>query len=102
MEPLFYTSYATSAGDRGRVQRFHTDIQNELYSRLGRHPSGRGRLKRPEPAPVSEPAVLDCRTMLALYSDAYLSGEDSVQEWSIFSERMARHTRQTGRESQAL
>jgi FxsC-like protein len=102
MGPLFYTSYAASAGDRGRVQRFHTDVQNELYSRLGRQPSGRGRLKQPEPAPVSEPAVLDCRSMLALYSDAYLSGEDSVREWSIFHERMARHTRQTGRESQAL
>ncbi|TVL92402.1 hypothetical protein [Streptomyces sp. SAJ15] len=45
---------------------------------------------------------MDCRALLALYSDAYLRSPDCAREWSVFRERMARSARQTGHEPRAL
>jgi FxsC-like protein len=100
--PLFYTSYASSTGDRGPVQRFHIDVQNEIYSVLGRHPAHEGRLKRAEPAPGPDPAVLDCRSLLVLYSADYLDDPQCAREWSVFQERMDRRMRQTGEQPDCL
>jgi FxsC-like protein len=100
--PLFFTSYATTAEDRGQVQRFHTDVQNEVHGRLGRHPGHEGVLKDPFPAQGPDPAVLGSRTLLALYSEAYLRGDDSARDWSVFRERVDRARRRTGQAPQAL
>jgi len=100
--PLFYTSYASSAGDRGPVERFHIDVQNEIYSVLGRSPAHEGRLKHAEPAPGPDPAVLSCRSMLVLYSADYLTDAQCAREWSVFRERLDRRTRQTGEQPDCL
>ncbi|KUO20223.1 hypothetical protein AQJ91_15715 [Streptomyces dysideae] len=102
MGPLFYTSYASSTGDRGPVQRFHFDVQNEIYNVLGRHPTTEGRLKHAEPAPGPDPAVLDCRSLLVLYSADYLNDEQCATEWSVFRERMDRRLWQTGEPADSL
>ncbi|GGY22488.1 hypothetical protein GCM10010384_31730 [Streptomyces djakartensis] len=96
MGPLFFTSYASSTGDRGPVQRFHVDVQNEIYSVLGRTLSAKGRLKHPEPAAGPDPAVLDCRALLVLYSAEYVDDAQCATEWSVFAERMDRCMRRTG------
>ncbi|MGI5426448.1 FxsC protein [Streptomyces sp. CA-179760] len=93
---MFFTSYASSTGDRGPVQRFHVDVQNEIYSVLGRTSSAEGRLKRPEPAAGPDPAVLDCRALLILYSAEYVDDAQCATEWSVFAERMDRCMRRTG------
>ncbi|QJT02305.1 hypothetical protein G9272_19875 [Streptomyces asoensis] len=99
---MFFTSYAGSTGDRGPVQRFHIDVQNEIYSVLGRTPSAEGRLKHPEPASGPGPAVLDCRALLVLYSAEYVDDAQCAKEWSVFAERMDRRTRRTGERPDSL
>jgi FxsC-like protein len=99
---LFYTSYASSTGDRGPVQRFHFDVQTEIYSVLGRHPSAEGRLKHAEPAPGPDPAVLTCRSLLVLYSADYLDDAQCGREWSVFRERMDRRLWLTGEPADSL
>jgi FxsC-like protein len=102
MGPLFFTSYASSTGDRGPVQRFHVDVQNEIYSVLGRTPLAEGRLKHPEPATGPDPAVLDCRALLILYSAEYVDDPQCAAEWSVFAERMDRCMRRTGERPDSL
>lgn len=102
MGPLFFTSYASSTGDRGPVQRFHIDVQNEIYSLLGRTPSAEGRLKRPEPAADPDIAVLNCRALLVLYSAEYVDDLQCAKEWSVFTERMDRRMRRTGERPDSL
>ncbi|MGK5534274.1 hypothetical protein ACSNOC_27350, partial [Streptomyces sp. URMC 129] len=90
-------SYASSTGDRGQVQRFHSDIQHEVNSRLGGVPRFEGRLQ-PAGPPAAGPhaAVLDCRTLVALYSEDYVNSPDCARDWAVFRERMDRRTRRTG------
>ncbi|TQJ88321.1 FxsC-like protein [Streptomyces sp. SLBN-31] len=102
MGPLFFTSYASSTGDRGPVQRFHIDVQNEIYSVLGRTPSAEGRLKRPEPAADPDDVVLNCRALLVLYSAEYVDDLQCAREWSVFTERMDRRMRRTGERPDSL
>ncbi|OXS35120.1 FxsC protein [Streptomyces sp. XY006] len=102
MGPLFFTSYASSTGDRGPVQRFHVDVQNEICSVLGRGPSTEGRLKHPEPASGPDAAVLDCRALLVLYSAEYVDDAQCASEWSVFAERMDRCMRRTGMRPDSL
>lgn len=102
VRPLFYTSYASSTGDRGPVQRFHFDVQNEIYSLAGSGSAADGRLKYAEPAAVPDADVLNCRSMLALYSPDYLTDAQCAAEWSVFRERMDRRERQTGEEPPSL
>ncbi|MFF3662138.1 FxsC protein [Streptomyces olivochromogenes] len=99
---MFYTSYAGSTGDRGPVQRFHADVQNEIYSVLGRHPRNEGSLQRAEPALGPDPAVLICRSLLVLYSADYLTDSQCALEWSVFRERMQRRLWRTGEPADAL
>ena len=100
--PLFYTSYAGSTGDRGPVQRFHSDVQNEIYCMLGRRPRNDGSLQRAEPALGPDPDVLVCRSLLVLYSVDYLSDSQCALEWSVFRERMQRRLWRTGEPADAL
>lgn len=100
--PLFYTSYAGSTGDRGPVQRFHSDVQNEIYCMLGRRPRNDGSLQRAEPALGPDPDVLACRSLLVLYSVDYLSDSQCALEWSVFRERMQRRLWRTGEPADAL
>ncbi|MEO3749610.1 hypothetical protein [Streptomyces sp. B6B3] len=100
--PLFFTSYATKAEDRGQVQRFHVDVQAEVHALLGRHPGTDGLLKDPIPRQGPESAVLDCRVLLALYSESYLRATDSARDWAVFRERVERVLRRTGQSPQAL
>ncbi|MFJ6834098.1 FxsC protein [Streptomyces sp. NPDC091209] len=102
MGPLFFISYASSTGDRGPVQRFHIDVQNEIYSVLGRTASAEGRLKHPEPAAGPDPAVLDCRALLVLYSAQYVDDSQCATEWSVFAERVERRMRRTGERPDSL
>ncbi|WP_369212868.1 hypothetical protein [Streptomyces flavofungini] len=99
---MFYTSYASSTGDRGPVERFHIDVQNEIYALAGRAPAQQGRLKHAEPIAGPDPAVLSCRSMLVLYSSDYLNDPQCAREWSVFSERLDRRTRQTGERPDCL
>ncbi|MFF1722633.1 FxsC protein [Streptomyces sviceus] len=99
---MFYTSYASSTGDRGPVQRFHSDVQNEIFSMLGRHPRNEGSLQRAEPALGPAPPVLTCRSLLVLYSADYLNDTQCALEWSVFRERMQRRLWQTGEPADAL
>ncbi|MEU6572377.1 hypothetical protein [Streptomyces sp. NPDC046805] len=99
---MFYTSYAGSTGDRGPVQRFHLDVQNEIYSVLGRRPQNQGRLQHAEPASGPDPAVLSCRSLLVLYSADYLKDPQCALEWSVFRERMERRRWRTGEPADAL
>lgn len=102
MGPLFYTSYASSTGDRGPVQRFHFDVQNEIHTLLGRLSRHEGRLQRPTPSPGPDPSVLTCRSLLVLYSADYLTDRRCALEWSVFRERMERRQWLTGHHSDAL
>ncbi|MFS8201671.1 FxsC protein [Streptomyces sp. CWNU-52B] len=99
---MFYTSYASSTGDRGPVQRFHSDVQNEIYCMLGRHSRNEGNLQRAEPALGPDPAVLVCRSLLVLYSADYLNDPRCALEWSLFRERMQRRLWRTGEPADAL
>ncbi|MFJ7241714.1 FxsC protein [Streptomyces olivaceus] len=99
---MFFTSYASSTGDRGPVQRFHNDVQNEIYSVLGRMPFAEGRLKDPWPSLEPDVCVLNCRSLLVLYSMEYVDDSQCAAEWSTFLERMDRHTRQTGERPDSL
>ncbi|MGW7418873.1 FxsC protein [Streptomyces sp. NPDC054813] len=99
---MFYTSYAGSTGDRGPVQRFHSDVQNEVYGILGRRPRNEGSLQRAEPALGPDPAVLACRSLLVLYSADYLNDPRCAVEWSVFRERMQRRLWRTGEPADAL
>ncbi|WP_460062816.1 FxsC protein [Streptomyces sp. YKOK-I1] len=99
---MFFTSYAGATGDRGAVQRFHIDVQNEIYSVLGRAPSAEGRLKHPEPSSGPDPAVLDCGALLVLYSAEYVDDPQCATEWSVFAERMDRRMRRTGEQPDSL
>ncbi|MEU9959853.1 FxsC protein [Streptomyces sp. NPDC050982] len=99
---MFYTSYVSSTGDRGPVQRFHSDVQNEIFSMLGRHSRNEGSLQRAEPALGPDPAVLVCRTFLVLYSADYLNDSQCALEWSVFRERMQRRLWRTGEPEDAL
>ncbi|MFF5371310.1 FxsC protein [Streptomyces sp. NPDC013187] len=78
------------------MQRFHVDVQNEIYSVLGRTSFAEGRLKHPGPAAGPDPAVLDCRALLILYSAEYVDDAQCATEWSVFAERMDRCMRRTG------
>jgi len=100
--PLFYTSYASSAGDRGPVQRFHFDVQNEIYGLLGRHPRHEGRLQRASPSSGLDRAVLACRALLVLYSADYLTDRQCALEWAVFRHRMERRQWLTGGPMDAL
>jgi hypothetical protein len=102
MGPLFFVSYASSTGDRGPVQRLHSDVQKEIHSLLGRGPGTSGRLKRAAPTSEPDPAVLDSRCMVALYSADYLRDRQCGKEWSVFLERMNRRTRKTGQKPASL
>lgn len=102
MGPSFYTSYASSAGDRGAIQRFHFDVQHELTRRGGSYANVRGSLRRAEPASGPPPDLLDCAALLALYSPEYLEEEACALEWSVFAERMDRLERLTGRRPASL
>ncbi|MDX3850530.1 FxsC protein [Streptomyces sp. AK02-01A] len=77
-------------------------MQNEIHSLLGSGPETRGRLKHAEPTPGPDPAVLNCRSVLALYSADYLRDPQCAREWSVFRERMDRRTRQTGERPDSL
>lgn len=99
---MFFVSYASSTGDRGPVQQFHSDVQKEIHSILGKGPGTDGRLKPAVPSPEPDPAVLDCRSMIALYSPDYLRDSQCGREWSVFAERMNRQTRKTGRPPASL
>ncbi len=102
MRPLFFVSYASSTGDRGQAQRFHSDVQHEIHSLLGRGPETDGLLKRAAPRSGPDPAVLTCRAMIALYSAAYLRDGQCAAEWSIFLARMDREARRTGQRPASL
>ncbi|MFJ9630062.1 hypothetical protein ACIRU8_20360 [Streptomyces sp. NPDC101175] len=102
MGPLFYTSYASSAGDRGPVQRFHFDVQSEVYGLLGHSARYRGRLQRAAPALRPDQAVLTCRSLLVLYSADYLADRRCALEWAVFHARMERRQWLTGDASDAL
>lgn len=100
--PLFFTSHASGAGDRGSVQRFHADVQQEVHALLGRGGETLGVLKDVVPASSPDPAVLDCRAMLVLYSPEYLRDAQCVREWSLFRERLDRWELQTRGEPGSL
>lgn len=102
MGPLFFVSYASSTGDRGPVQRMYSDIQKEIHSLLGRGRDTSGRLKQAAPTPEPDPAVLDARCMVALYSAEYVRDDQCGKEWSVFLERMNRQTRRTGQQPASL
>ncbi|WP_190014905.1 FxsC protein [Streptomyces lucensis] len=84
------------------MQRFHADVQTEVYSILGRHPRNEGFLQRAEPATGPDPSVLVCRTLLVLYSADYLNDRQCALEWSVFRERMQRRQWLTGEPADAL
>lgn len=98
-EPFFFLSYADVGGDRAPVMRLFSDLQAEVFGRLGRSPGHRGVLKRPRPAggsPGPDPAVFTARLMVALYSDAYVRSPACAAEWSVFHERRVRWRQRTG------
>ncbi|MFD8303061.1 hypothetical protein ACFV29_12025 [Streptomyces sp. NPDC059690] len=99
---MFYTSYASSADDRGPVQRFHFDVQSEIYRLLGHHRRHEGRLQRATPSNGPDQAVLTCRSLLVLYSAGYLTDRQCALEWSVFRSRMERREWLTGEARDAL
>jgi FxsC-like protein len=103
----FFLSYA-HGDDDSYVIKFYRDLCREV--RLVAAESGRevGFIDTGDPEPggrwssaVNE-ALSTCRSVVALYSPRYFLSERCGKEWSVFTERLRRHERETGERPPAL
>lgn len=98
--PLFLIHYA-GADDTLYLRSMFDEVQAEAWRRLGVRGAVRGALAPVGGGPTPGP-VLSCAILVVLYTERYLRDDACLREWSLFRERVRRHTRLTGRSTPAL
>jgi FxsC-like protein len=99
----FFLGYAEDDGADVYVRRFADDLRREVRELIEPHrdhdsvPAQLPHADFPLFSPFRPSAeILDCRVLVALYSEAYFGSGRCVREWTLFYERMRWYRQRSG------
>ncbi|MEU5885362.1 hypothetical protein ABZ835_00760 [Streptomyces sp. NPDC047461] len=105
--PYYYISHALTVPSDPWLRAFHTDLQSEIYRRLGPDPGYTGLLSQLHPGPWGADGwdctpVMRCRTLLVLLTERYYREPRALGDLAVFRRRLLWEQHQTGERSTAL
>jgi hypothetical protein len=105
--PYYYISHALPASGDPWLRTFHTDLQNNIYRRLGSAPAYTGLLPEPSRSPFEPEGwgwtpAMRCRTLVVLLTEHYYKEPGALRDLAVFRRRLLWEQHQTGERSPAL